>query len=509
MVDRLLGLVERWLVRVEQARGFAALFTGLGLLLLLQMWPAAWIGNEEHYFQLAYRTFAPDAFSPYHAVAIDQSVGRFVPLYLMGAAVGLLGYDGAQALWRIVMALLYAAGIAYFFSALRLSVWDGLLVVVVFLLNGEQLIGGEWLFQGVETKTLAYAVLFFALGLALRRRWAGAAITASVATYLHFLVGGFWAVVILLQQWLETRERRGVLRSLVVYALLTLPQVALILWDRVAGAAPADAPVDKLYGARVPWHVAPFLSRREFWEWSWGIAPILALILVLGAIRVRHRTPGTPAAVVLRCALIGLVYLLFALLAAYLDRHAQVLAKFYVFRPSALALFLALTAIAALVSELLPDRASALKALLVFGLVATFSWRTFKTQVDRFREVGDTIPESAVLVAAIAEHTAPGDVLLFEPHREFAPDHLRLHRLARRPTLVAQKFLPTNPADILRWDSYVRMRKALFARGCPAPAGPARWLVTLRPETAVRLASCGPTLWQKGNISLIRVEPQK
>lgn len=103
------------------------------------------------------------------------------------------------------------------------------------------------------------------------------------------------------------------------------------------------------------------------------------------------------------------------------------LAKFYVFRPSALALFLALAGLVALVSVRLPDGLAGVKALLVFGLVATFAWCTFKTQVDRFRDAGAAKLEHSGLVAAVAAHTRPGDVVLIEPFEEFEPRQLRLH----------------------------------------------------------------------------------
>ena len=174
------------------------------------------------------------------------------------------------------------------------------------------------------------------------------------------------------------------------------------------------------------------------------------------------------------------------------------LAKFYVFRPSALALFLALAGLVALVSVRLPDGLAGVKALLVFGLVATFAWRTFKTQVDRFRDAGAAKLEHSGLVAAVAAHTRPGDVVLIEPFQEFEPRQLRLHRDIPRPTLVSRKFLPTNPADVLRWNAYLKMRRQLFSAGCSAPSQPVRWLVTLQPETAARLAGCGPPVWQGG-----------
>jgi hypothetical protein len=369
------------------------------------------------------------------------------------------------------------------------------------------LIGGEWLFRSVETKTLAYAALFLAFGLAIRQRWTAAVIVAAIATYMHFLVGGFWVLLILFQQWLETRAWRGVLRSALLFAVLVLPQVGLVVWDRIAGAAPPEALVNRIYAARVPWHVAPFTSRRQFWGWSWGIAPLLALLVVLATLWVRQRRAAQAAVPVLRWALLGLTYLLLALPAAYLDRHTQVLAKFYVFRPAALTLLLAFTAVAAVVHGLLPERVALVKAVLVFGLVATFSWRTLHTQVDRLLEVKATITETRELVSAVAAYTAPGDVVLLEPFQEFDLAHLRLHRLLGRPTLVAQKFLPTRPADVVRWDAYLRLRRKLFAEGCLRVTTWVRWLVTFDPATAARLAGCGPAVWRRGDVALIRVGP--
>jgi hypothetical protein len=501
---RFFGLLDRGVQRLEQARGFAALFFALSGLLLLQMWPVGWTANEEHYLQLAYRTFAPGRFSPYHAVSLDHSLMRVGPLYLLGSTVGLLGYDGGQAVLRIGSALLYAAGLAYFFSALTFSVWDALLVLVVFLMSGEQLIGGEWLFQGVETKTLAYGLLFFAFGFALRRRWRAATGFAAAASYMHFLIGGFWALLLWAEQRLESRDCRSVLRTAGLFVLLTLPLVVLILRDRIVGAAPPGTNTDSLYAARVPWHVAPFATRREFWEWTWGVSAAVALVVVLATLWARRPPAGRPALMVLRIAVMSLGYLLIALAAAFLDRRTQLLAKFYLFRPSALALFFSLTAIAGFMVELLSRQAGAVKALLVFALVATFSWRTFKMQVDRVRFAVDSIPERAELIEAVAAKTAPGDVVLIEPFRQMQPDHLRLHREMPRPTLVARKFLPTNPADLLRWDAYLRMETALFENGCQGPAPPVRWLVALRPATAARLErSCGTAIWRKGNVALI------
>jgi len=506
MFDRLFAFVDRWVLRIERPRKPVLLFACLAALLVLQMWPARWIGNEEDYFQLAYRTFAPEKFFHFSAV-FDSSHARFLPLYLLGFVVHLLGYDWAHVVCRVLMGLLYAAGLAYFFSPLRLSAWDALLVIVLFLRAGEQLIGGEWLFAGVEAKTVAYGFLFFAFGLALRRRWIAATVAGAAATYMHFLVGGFWTLVILLWQWFEMKTPREVLRSLAVYAIVTLPLAGLIAWDELAWAAnPAAALADKIYTTRNAWHVAPFASRRDFWEWTPGVVNTLALLLVLGAVESRQRATAPSVVLVSRTALFGLAYLLGALAAAFLDRHTQVLGKLFLFRPSSLTLLLALTTIVALLFAPLSEGAAGVKALVVCALVISFSWVLLKRNVDSARATASAFPERDELVAAIVAHTAPGDVVLIEPARDGDPDYMRLVRELPRPTLVNWKFVPTNPADIVRWQSYMDLRSELFAHGCGTRTSvPVRWLVTLRPGAAAKLTGCGPPVWQKGSVALIPV----
>ncbi len=252
MFARFFAFEQRWVLRIERSRSVPLLFIGLAALLVLQLWPAAWIANEENYFQLAYRTFAPEKLSQYYA-AFDASRARVVPLYLLGSAVHLLGYDGAHAVARILMPILYAAGLTYFLSALHLSLWDGLLILVVFILADEQLIGAEWLFKGVEPKTVAYGLLFFAFGLALRQRWAAATVAGAAATYMHFLVGGFWTLMILVQQWVETKQRRELLRPLAAYGVLTLPLACLIARDQLVGVTiPVIDLADKVCSSSEP-----------------------------------------------------------------------------------------------------------------------------------------------------------------------------------------------------------------------------------------------------------------
>ena len=506
MIDRLLGCVDRWVQRIERERSQALLFAFLAALLVLRMWPVTWTGNEENYFQLAYFTFAPEKFPRFSAV-FDSSHARFLPLYLLGSVVQLLGYDWAHAVCRILMALLYAAGLTYFLAALRLSAWDALLVLLLFLGAGQELFGGEWLFDGVESKTVAYAFLFFAFGLALRRRWIAAMVAGAAASHMHFLVGGFWSLLVLIAQWFETKSRRGLLRGVAVYVLLTLPLAWLIVRDELAWAGtPGTDLADKIYAARNMLHIVPFTSAGELWGWVPGVVNTFVLLVALAAIASRHRERASEVTLVLRGAVFGLAFLLLALVPAYLDRHTQVLGKLFLFRPSSLTLLLALTAIVALLFAQLSEEATAVKALVLCAVVISFSWLLVKKNVEWMRHTRRAFPERKELIAAVVSKTAPGDLVLIEPERDGDRDYMTLVRLLPRPTLATWKFVPTSPADILRWQSYMDLRREVFAKGCTTRREvPVRWLVTLEPGTAARLKGCGSPVWQKGSVALIPV----
>ena len=191
--------LERWLIRLDRARSGWALFAALLPLLLLILAPTEWTSNEENYFQIAYRQVAPEQFSENHAI-FDSAKARVVAETFLGATVSWLGYEQAHFVLRIVLAVVYAGSLAIFFSGVEIAAIESLLVIAVFSAMGEQLIGGEWLFKGVEAKAFAYSLLFLAFGVASRGRWLTAIVLAAAATYLHFLVGGFWTLLLLFMQ---------------------------------------------------------------------------------------------------------------------------------------------------------------------------------------------------------------------------------------------------------------------------------------------------------------------
>src|SRR5262249_51447721 len=144
------------------------------------------------------------------------------------------------------------------------------LAVIVFALMGQTLFGGEWLFDGAESKVWAYALVFAGLAAVLDGRIVVATLCFAAATYLHFLIGFFWFVAAMALRLIETSGGlQRVAAATSGFFLLVAPLLGAIAWSRlvddVGPPGMAAPPVDVIYSIiRAPWHMAPFASVYSF-----------------------------------------------------------------------------------------------------------------------------------------------------------------------------------------------------------------------------------------------------
>ena len=242
--------------------------------------------NEENYFALADRFVGGTAWPQVSAV-FDASRHRMLSDATLGALVSTIGYGPAQIVTRLLTVAAFVLVLPPLFRVFALTALDTAVVIMSMALIGQDIVGGEWIFNGYEAKVAAYVLVLAALRLILTREQLGAAtLLLALATYFHFLVGGFWFAAGMVLRLLDRpRAGRCVLLAVALYGLLVAPLCGIIIWSRLADASAALArdvpPPDVIYSIiREPHHQSPFLTWPYFQDrWLPGYIKAAPMLL--------------------------------------------------------------------------------------------------------------------------------------------------------------------------------------------------------------------------------------
>jgi hypothetical protein len=482
-------------------------FPVLFAIVLAMMPPTGLLSdNEENYFGLAARAVGAIAAMPESAL-FDAARHRFLNEFLLGHLIGGIGFEYAQIIARILAAAGYALALTLWCRGFALRLVDAVTVLLVFAALGQTLMGGEWLFGGYEGKVGAYVFAIFGLYAVVSRGqlgWAAAALV--VATYFHFLVGGFWFAAALLYAVVAGESLRKIIGALIGYVAGVAPLLIVMAGDRLNDVAPSDyrGPTpDAIYSLiRSPHHVEPFLNWENFRDlWLPGL--VLAALMLAAAIAIarRPREPRLrPLAIWL---MILLAYLLLAAAVSLFDRDTGWLGKFYLFRPAALMLLLWLTLAAGWARDLPPRVRWPLRLIFLAATVPGFVMSVGRIPggIAWFEKME---ADQTALYAAIPRLTAPGDVVLIDPALEYA--YYDFERSVSRATLVAWKFDNTDDRDIVEWYRRMQFRAALFDQGCGA-ARPWRvdFLLAAPNHAEAVSRSCGVIVYRDEHAALIQI----
>ncbi len=511
MVDSMKLRCPRFAWRMHDT-GPVAGIVALILVLLLLIPPHGILSdNEENYFALAEKFVSPSAW-PQNSAVFDASWHLTLSNITLGSLISAIGYTPTQVVTRLLTVAGYAVTLSALFRVFGLPALDAALAVMGTELIGQDIVGGEWLFGGYEAKVAAYLLVLAAVRLVLiSERMTAAMLVFVVATYVHFLVGGFWFVAAMALRALDRpRDLRPVAAATGLYSLLIAPLIGVIAWSRYTDGnaeRTGDVPApDVIYSIiREPHHQSPFLSWAYFSD-RWLPGYLMALAMLVACVWIARRGEGRQLRVV-ALWLAGLLSYLFLILGPkFLDRNSGMLGKFYLFRPSALILLLWLMLALGAAAAALGNRARVLRGSLLVLIGPAFLY----AQGERLAR--DIVASEALeqqkrsMVAEVARVVAPGDVVLIDPDVEM--QWLDFERVTRRPTLVTWKFTPTNDRELIMWYRRVEMRRVTFEQGCGPDvlAANVAYLLTTPAKSPRLAASCGAETWRAGRWVLLRLE---
>lgn len=416
--------------------------------------------NQEHYFGLAENAVCKDVDE--NSALFDSARHRIAADWAIGALVCSLGYEGAQASGAVLLAAAYAGALLVLARSLLLSPIVVGAAIILFYYFGSDLYGGEWLFHGLESKTLAYPLVILSVALFLLRAPIKGAVAAAGATYFHFQVGGYWFAFLILVWFLHERDLRRAVKVGGVYSLLVLPLLIIIVQDQLGSAGLIEDDIDLLYARlRMPHHVDPFASTYSFaFDWLPGIMTATVWLALWGALRRSIRTAASYAEVFIGdLAALALGFTLVGVVVTAFDDEA-VFGKFLLFRPTSLALLLGLLMAFSLASRLGKVRfqSAVLVGLLLVGpFFASNSLGSNLVEFLNDRETKRRYDE-------LSSHLGKDAVVLIDPDLE--SNYLALERRTGLKGYVTWKFFPTHPTDIARWRDRMHLKDHFFSNIC-------------------------------------------
>jgi hypothetical protein len=486
--------------------------TALLFIVLLLLLPPDGVlsDNEENYFQLASQAITGVPGGPDSGV-FDGSHHRYLSELFLGHLISLTGFEITQILTRVLSAATFALILPRVFGMFALSALDGAITVILFDALGQNLIGGEWIFFGFESKVVAYAFILAALyAIRTRRELVTATALCVAATYFHFLVGIFWFFALLALRLIENRrEATRVAIAALGFIVATAPQTGMIIWTRL-NAPTSDAadtpPPDVIFSLlREPWHGAPFVGPYHFVV-DWLPGYLLAAAMLAGCIVVARSSRVPAQRTFARWLSLIIAYLFLVLVPAFIERDTGALGKFYPFRPSSLVLLLWLTLAMAWINGLVKRHLLTAKLLTLALIAPSFLSGALSRVMHDDNARTSFATDKQAITRYLAASSTTDAVVLIDPAIETS--FLDFERRTGRPSLVSWKFAPTNDPDLREWYRRIEFRKSLFQNGCPQnPAYRAEFLLSTPAGAATLSQSCGPVVLETTHWRLLRRVP--
>ena len=373
------------------------------------------------------------------------------------------------------MFILFAFPVAAIARLLKLN--NILLVfwLAVIYIPQQNFFGGEWIFGGIESKTVAYLFILWSLYFLLKGNNLKAILLAAPATYWHFLAAGWYGLYLIIYMFLFQRKAdRKILYYWAAYAVIQIPLVIYIftglMEDRQTVINGINTNFVYTY-IRNPQHIGIFKSLDYFWHYH---APkvLKAVIALFIAVKYLRKQTTGPVAAMNRLMIIILIQLLLFVPVAYLDKNGSLM-KFYPFRGSVIAMMLFQLIILLMLRDkwipylkqkyaaftgkkkfyLIQMSAIILLTFFVLGQNVVSRIETYKAETPQFNDMEN-------LARILHERSHPDDTFLFLcPQDEIS---LALPRESRRDCYFYNKYIPTTGKGIYEWYRRSLMGEATY-----------------------------------------------
>lgn len=421
--------------------------------------------NEEHYFSLAKQYIDP-SWIPHSFLFTDWIGERFLFQNIIGFFLKHFSFEQVAFWGRLLNFLFLSIPISRLFKLLKINNIEAIFILQIIYFSNQAFIGGEWIFMGLEPKTFAYIFVFYALYFLLTNEYWKFVLCTVAATYIHFLVGGWFFFISAVFLLCYDKKFKPVLKYSLVYFVVVLPFIIYIIQGTLAIKTVVN-------GVRYDWLIVFFrnphhaaLFNNDFISFKENLPKIILLIscyFTVFFMLIRFsKNKDIIAVKVSSIFLIIASILIFSIIASYFDTTGFFL-KLLPFRIAALGMFIMLPVLLVFSKKFLFKEISSRDVQIIF-LIFSFPFLAYSGLRQCHKVV---YPNQNIdgVVNYVRKHTLPTDIFIFWGTNSGLYDltnaeELSFSRKSQRDQFVVYKFVPYGN-KIYEWYDRLKMMEKI------------------------------------------------
>ncbi len=179
-------------------------------------------GGEEQYLAFAKQYMNPE-WMPHSFTLNHPAGGNWAFQVIFGFLLRYFTFEQVAIWGRLLNFFLYAIPLALIFRKLKFTNIEVIFLLQLLFFPHQSIWAGEWVYKNVEEKTLAYIFVFWAIYFLLKDKPIHSSVFLAIATYFHFLVGGWIFLFVFVYFAIRNRSLRSIILNGGIYAILVLP----------------------------------------------------------------------------------------------------------------------------------------------------------------------------------------------------------------------------------------------------------------------------------------------
>ncbi|MBN2519850.1 MAG: hypothetical protein JXB17_05040 [Bacteroidales bacterium] len=311
------------------------------LLLCLNFLGFVLYPNEEQYLAFS-KIYIDPQWIPNSFSLTDVAGTRILFQLIFGFLLQYFSFESVAFGSRLINFIFYSIILAKIFKKFKLTNSQIFIFLQLIYFSYQSFFAGEWLFMGIEAKTISYIFLLYSLYNLFEKKYFKTILFAAFSTWFHILVGGWYALIVFIYFFVYKVKLKSIIHYGFEYCIMILPFIIYLYYNYIKNNGPSvinGININYIYVyLRNPHHLAIFKDWATFNKhFITGISLTIIMFFICVFYFRKIKDPYLKQLNTLNIILFS--QQLFCLLLAAIDKKGVFL-KYYPFRTSALSMLL-------------------------------------------------------------------------------------------------------------------------------------------------------------------------